>query len=128
MIEETQAPKTDFYLKLPSEADMPTALSAFYQQDSHTEVDEEGNETVVLDGSPYLVANSPDYAIDVVGTIMDATGKVLTDREGNEYPEMAPLPGWHINMRLSGEAFRSEVEALDKLYGVVPTHPRRVWL
>jgi hypothetical protein len=27
--------KTDFYIKLPSEADMPTALAAFYRQDMH---------------------------------------------------------------------------------------------
>ena len=29
-----EAPKTDFYLKLVSEADMPTALAAFYRQDT----------------------------------------------------------------------------------------------
>ena len=28
--------KTDFYLKLASEADMPTALAAFYRQDTIT--------------------------------------------------------------------------------------------
>ena len=33
--------KTDFCLKLPSEADMPTALADFYKQDYVTVVDEE---------------------------------------------------------------------------------------
>ena len=31
-----EAPKTDFYLKLVSEADMPAALAAFYRQDTLT--------------------------------------------------------------------------------------------
>jgi hypothetical protein len=130
MTEEViDAPKTDFYLKLPSEADMPTALTAFYRQDHTVTVDPETGEQVYTpDGDPYLVMNSPDYAIDVVGIIMDPTGNMLTDAEGNEYPEMAPLDGWHINMRLSGEARRADVEALDAAYGVIPTHPRRVWL
>jgi hypothetical protein len=48
--------KTDFYIKLPSEADMPTALAAFYRQDSTTVVDPEtGEEHVQLEGEPYLV-------------------------------------------------------------------------
>jgi hypothetical protein len=129
VITEEPVVKTDFYLKLPSEADMPTALVAFYQQDHTVTVDPETGEQVYTpDGDPYLVMNSPDYAIDVVGTIMDPTGVILTDDEGNEYPEMAPLDGWHINMRLSGEARRADVEALDAAYGVTPTSPRRVWL
>ena len=33
-----------------------------------------------------------------------------------------------INIRLIGDARREDVEALDALYGVTPTSPRRVWL
>ena len=127
--EVIDAPKTDFYLKLPSEADMATALAAFYQQDYVTTVDPEtGEETQTPDGDPYLVMHMADYAIDVVGIIMDPTGVILTDDEGNQYPEMAPIPGWHVNIRLSGDGRRDDVELLDATYGVVPTHPRRVWL
>lgn len=123
------APKTDFYLRLPSEADMPTALSAFYKQDYTTIVDPEtGEESTQLEGNPYLVMHTQDYAIDVVGIIMDPTGNTLVDDEGFEYPEMAPLPGWHINIRLMGDDRRADVEALDVTYGVIPTSPRRVWL
>ena len=32
--------------------------------------------------------------------------------EGNEYPEMAPLDGWHVNLRLSGDNKRADAEAL----------------
>ena len=124
-----EAPKTDFYLRLNAEADMPTALAAFYKQDYTTIVDPEtGEESTQLEGEPYLVMHTADYAIDVVGVIMDPTGNMLTDDEGNEYPEMAPLVGWHINIRLSGDARRADVEALDAVYGVTPTSPRRVWL
>ena len=123
-----EAPKRDFYLKLNSEADMPTALSAFYRQDYVTQVDDEGNETQVEDGDPYLVTHSHDYAIDVVGTLHEPTGTMLTDDEGNEYPEMAAVDGWHVNIRLVGDAVRETVEALDVSHGLTPNSPSRVWL
>lgn len=129
VIEEViDAPKVDFYLRLSAESDMPTVLSAFYQQDYVTNVDEEGVETQVADGDPYLVAHSHDYAIDVVGVLQEPTGNTLTDDEGNEYPEMAPMAGWHVNMRLVGDAMRETVEALDETHGVTPNSPSRVWL
>ena len=123
-----EAPKRDFYLRLSAESDMPTVLSAFYRQDYVTNVDEEGVETQVEDGDPYMVTHSHDYAIDVVGTLQEPTGTMLTDDEGNEYPEMAPMAGWHINIRLVGDAKRETVEALDETHGVTPEQPMRVWL
>jgi len=129
VIEEViDAPKVDFYLKLSAESDMPTVLADFYQQDYVTNVDEEGVETQVADGDPYLVAHSHDYAIDVVGAIHEPTGNILTDDEGNEYPETAPVDGWHVNVRLVGDAMRETVEALDATHGVTPNSPSRVWL
>lgn len=119
----------DFYLKLANEAAMPTVLSAFYKQDTETTVDEEtGEETTTNVGDPYLVSNSSDYAIDVVGTLHEATGNTLTDDEGMEYPEMQAMTGWHVNIRLMGDAVRETVEALDTLHGVTPETPMRVWL
>ena len=126
--EVIDAPKVDFYLKLSAESDMPTVLADFYQQDYVTNVDEEGVETQVADGDPYLVQFTHDYAIDVVGTLYEETGNTLTDDEGNEYPEMAAMTGWHINIRLVGEAMRETVEALDAAHGVTPESPQRVWL
>ena len=129
MTDTIEAPKTDFYLKIASEADQPSVLSEFYRQDYTTEVNPEtGEETQVPEGDPYLVQFTADYGIDVVGTIYKPTGNVVIDAEGNEVPEMAPLDGWHINIRLVGDARREDVEALDALYGVTPTSPRRVWL
>ena len=122
------APKTDFYIRLPSEADMPTALAAFYKQDSTTVVDPDtGEEHVQLEGEPYLVSTTHDYAIDLVGVIYEPTGETLTDDEGNEWPETAPLDGWHLNIRLLNDTMRAETEALDAQYGVTPNSPSRVW-
>ena len=119
---------TDFYIKLNAEADMPTVLSAFYKQDSTTVVDPEtGEEHVQLEGEPYLVATTHDYAIDIVGVIYKATGVILTDPEGNEYPETAPLDGWHVNLRLIGDAFYDTAEAINAEYGVVVNSPARAW-
>ena len=129
VIEEViDAPKVDFYLRLSAESDMRTVLADFYQQDYITNVDEEGVETQVADGEAYLVTHSHDYAIDVVGTIYEPTGVTLTDDEGNEYPETAPVDGWHVNIRLVGDAKRETVEALDASHGVTPNSPSRVWL
>ena len=144
MIDEVIAEtlKTDFFLKLNSEADMPTALAAFYHQDTETTVDPEtGEETTTNVGEPYLVMHTRDYAIDIVGTIHEPTGNMLTDDEGNEYPEMAAVEGWHVNLRIRGgipnkdpddpdavNTLRDDVEALDTAHGVTPNSPSRVWL
>ena len=126
---ETEVIKTDFYLKLANEAAMPSVLSSFYKQDTETTVDEEtGEETTTNVGDPYLVPNSSDYAIDVVGTLYEPTGSTLTDEEGMEYPEMQAMTGWHVNIRLVGDAVRETVEALDTSHGVTPETPMRVWL
>ena len=110
MIEETVGPKTDFYLKLASEASMPSVLSAFY------------------DGEGEFVSNTADYAIDVVGVLHEATGVTITDDDGMEYPEMEALDGWHVNIRISSDTMRDAVEALDVSHGVTPDAPKRVWL
>jgi len=120
--------KTDFYIKLNAEADMPTAFAAFYRQDTTTETDPEtGEKHVQLEGDPYLVTATHDYAIDLVGVIYEPTGETLTDDDGNEYPETAPIDGWHVNLRLLNDTMREAVEAIDAAYGVTPSSPSRVW-
>ena len=128
MLEETPS-KTDFYLRLQSEADTPAALSAFYKQDYTVTVDEDtGEEIQTPEGDPYLVMHTADYAIDIVGVIHKPTGNTLTDDAGFEYEETTPLDGWHLNVRLMGDARRADVEALDAAYGVTPNSPSRAWL
>ena len=129
MSEELETIKIDFYLKLTNEAAMTTVLSDFYTQDTETTVNEDtGEETTTNVGDPYLVPNSSDYAMDIVGTLHEPTGATLTDDEGMEYPEMQAMTGWHVNIRLVGDAVRETVEALDTSHGVTPETPMRVWL
>jgi len=106
--------RRDFYLKLASESEMTVVLAPFYGTDD--------------DGHYGLITHTSDYDIDVVGILYEPTGNTLTDDEGFPYPEVTPLPGWHINIRLANDAMRETVEALDASHGVTPNSPSRVWL
>lgn len=44
------------------------------------------------------VSNFPQHSIDVIGVIYKPTGKLLTSEEGS-FDEMAPVDGWHVNVR-----------------------------
>jgi len=54
------------------------------------EEDEEGNK---------ILHSTKAIGVDEVGTIYAPTGNTLTDDEGNEYPEIAPVTGYHLNLR-----------------------------
>jgi hypothetical protein len=97
---------TDYFLKFADEAEANAAL--FTEQ---TNVQDDVVETVLV----------PKYAaVDVVGVIYKPTGNVLTTDEG-EVPEMAPLDGWHVNVRHT-----DEVPQLAP-YQVFPVTPTRMW-
>ena len=123
-----EAPKTDFYIKLPNEADLPIVFNEFYKQDYTIGEDSDGNPIEVPDGDAYLVMHSHDYAIDIVGVIYEPTGQILVDSDGNEYPETAPVDGWHINFRLLTDKYRDTIESISVTYGVTPNSPSRIWL
>lgn len=61
-------------------------------------------------------------AVDVIGTIYKPTGKVLTTNEGS-VDEMAPIPGWHVNVRHIGEALELGKYKVDP----TPKTPVRMW-
>jgi hypothetical protein len=134
----TEAPKRDFYYAFTDEAAAATALQPFYHQPQVQSVDAEtgeklfdeetGEPIMENDGDAYLVTGSADHAFDTIGLIYKATGNMLTDDEGFEYPEMDPVPGWHINLRIRGDYMRAEAEAIDAEYGVDPSTPHRTWL
>jgi len=133
-----EAPKRDFYFSFPDEAAAAEALQPFYFQPQVQSVDPEtgeklfdvetGDPVMEDDGDAYLVTGSADHAFDIIGLIHKATGVMLTDDEGMEYPEMAPVPGWHINLRIRGDYMRTEAEAIDAAWGVSPVTPHRTWL
>lgn len=54
------------------------------------------------------------HSLDIIGMINVETGNILsnTDDEGTvyEYPEMAPIEGWHANLLLHGEELPASLE------------------
>jgi hypothetical protein len=103
---------TDYFLKFDSEAE---AKSVLYRIEGAVEADPE-NGVEAQEG--YELANY--LAIDLIGTIWKPTGQIVNTTEG-DVPEMAPLPGYHANVRIVGEA--PELEP----YRVFPETPNRMW-
>ena len=100
---------TDFFLRFTDEAEANAAL--FTEQ---TNVQDDVVETVLV----------PKYAaVDVIGTIYKPTGNVLPaeDESGEAVDEMAPIDGWHVNVRHTEEA--PELDA----YKVEVKTPARMW-
>jgi hypothetical protein len=67
-------------------------------------------------------APAPGASVDYIGVIYKPTGNTITTSMG-EQPEMAPIEGWHVNVRLKADHL---VPGLDP-YRVAPLHPVRVW-
>lgn len=65
-----------------------------------------------------------NYTFDEVGTIYKPTGNMLTDEDGNKYPEMHSSEGWHLNVlcRNGCDAIKSLV---DESNIVTPETPAR---
>ena len=100
---------TDLFLKFAGQAEADSIL--FTEQ---TNVQGDVVETVKV----------PKYAaIDVIGVIYKPTGKLLPapDGSGDAVDEMAPIDGWHVNVRHTDEA--PELDA----YKVEVATPVRMW-
>ena len=91
----------DYYLKFDTEAEQ----KAFY--------DPEENINLFL-----------DLTWDVIGVMHSNTGTMLTDEDGNKYPETAPMAGWHVNIR-SKTALPVELILFQR---TTPNTPSRVFL
>lgn len=95
----------DIHLKFPDKA---TATSLML-------------ETGLLEQIEDQVVQGKGQMIDIIGPIFKATGTMLIDEEGVEYPEMADIGGWHVNMR--GEL----PEAIAPYKITVSGTPYRIW-
>lgn len=95
----------DLYLKFNSENQANSVLFNIQVID---------NETVKI----------PKYtAIDIVGIIYKPSGNLIQSEEGM-IPEILPLEGWHVNVRVTPEEDISKLEA----YRIPePKAPSRVW-
>jgi len=97
---------TDMFLKFADQAEADSVLF---------------DEQTAMQGDVVETIKVPKYdAIDVIGTIYKPTGEMLLGEDG-KYPEMEPVPGWHVNVRHSKEA--PELAA----YSVQVNTPVRVW-
>ena len=61
--------------------------------------------------------------LDIIGTMYTETGSMLTDDEGNEYPETEAMEGFHANLR---EELTEEQEAALPTIEA-PATPYRIW-
>ncbi|MNH81806.1 hypothetical protein D3C73_341810 [compost metagenome] len=96
----------DLYLKAGSKSAMTLALkTAGFSQDPDS-------------GALY----HPDAALDVIGTIYQPTGET-TLIDGLEVPVMAPVSGYHVNVRTTSEELAVALDA-QRTYPVTPV---RVW-
>jgi hypothetical protein len=102
----------DKYLLFPDEA---AAKAVLYRIEGAVEATED---TEAVEG--YEDANYRN--IDTIGIIYKPTGEMLQGEDG-EYPEMAPIEGWHVNVRLCDD---EDGEAI-KPFEVMPRSPERVW-
>jgi hypothetical protein len=113
----------NFYLKAESEEALWEALEAKglavkdYDPDDPLNQRPEGDDAWKPTGA--FTHRFTGIALDVIGTIYKPTGETLTDEEGNEYPEMAPLDGFHANL------IADDAEGLPTIDE--PAHPYRVW-
>ena len=99
----------DFFLRFDTEAEANEVLFT---------------EQTFVQGDIVETVKVPRYAaVDIVGTIYKPTGKVLPaeDESGEAVDEMAPLKGWHVNVRHTDEV--PELEA----FRVFPATPSRMW-
>jgi hypothetical protein len=96
----------DTFLKFADEAEANAAL--FTEQ---TNVQDDVVETVLV----------PKYAaVDVIGVLYAPTGNTIHNEELS-YAEMAPIEGWHVNVRHTEPA--PELDA----YKVEVKTPSRAW-
>ena len=107
-IEDIQPPQVDWYLKVADRAALITALKGPSQ--TRDTFNDEGNVSGQETVYPHSIITQDDddndlimathwVRVDDIGSIYEATGKTLTDDEGNEYPEMAAVTGYHANLR-----------------------------
>jgi hypothetical protein len=100
----------DIHLKFPDEV---TAISLMLECGLLQQFTDDNGNIINL--------QSQGQMIDIIGLIHKATGRMLTHDDGVEYPEMADVGGWHVNMR-------GDLPEIIKPYKITVTGtPHRIW-
>tara|TARA_R110000803_G_scaffold137720_1_gene204623 strand:- start:266 stop:649 length:384 start_codon:yes stop_codon:yes gene_type:complete len=122
---------TTYYLKATSEAALWEALEAaslahkqYDPTDALNSRPDDLDMEAEWDGPSGAYDWQSDTAmLDIIGTMYTATGTMLTDGEGMEYPEMEAVDGYHANLR--EELTDEQVAALPIVDA--PATPYRIW-
>lgn len=102
------------YLRAADEAAVMEALDAAGLVGSDPET---GAQTI--GGDPFVIR------VTVLPMLHEPTGETLTDAEGFEYPEMTPVPGYHVNVLVHPDHEASYRTALaDVLLDPEPVTPQ----
>lgn len=111
----------DYFFKAASEAELRAALiDAGIVVVEDATIDEQGDVLV-----PARAGVADGFALDVIGQISKPTGNMLTV-DGREVPEMAPVAGYHANLR--GVLSDTQLSTLEPiLLPSPPANPFRVW-
>lgn len=98
---------TDYFLKFAHRAEAVNALteSGFSIGDGDTSVAGHG------------------FAIDMIGSLSQPTGQFSAGENGFDYPVFSVLPGYHVNIRLSGLDLPSSLGP----FCIFPTTPMRIF-
>jgi hypothetical protein len=120
-----------YYLKATDEQALWTALEAADlavkdydpEDDANQRPDDLDPET---DWSPSGAYEwrSLEPMLDIIGTIYVETGNMVTDEDGNEYPEMEAVEGYHANLRTGLDAAQ---KAALPIMQKTPKNPVRKW-
>ena len=89
----------DYYLKAADETALYTLLASVGVVELIEVKDVQGN----VQETRYVT--KPGYDLDVIGTVYKPTGNLVVRQSENfsvEVPEMAPVPGFHANLRGPG--------------------------
>ena len=119
----------NYYLKTNTEQEMWEALETanlakkeYDMEDALNnppeDYDSEANGEFVKTGKYDWVALCQ---LDMIGTIYQKSGTILTDDEGNEYPEMIAIDGFHANIKT--DKVVTGLPTID-----APQTPYRKWL
>lgn len=104
------------YTPIRLRADTKADLMAALKTAGLTAQDDQGNDQPLV--------SSHHHCLVVRGTLYAPTGKTLTDSEtGTEYPEMAPVPGYHADLLTDDAALETALAAVT----ITPSSPDFVW-
>jgi hypothetical protein len=120
-----------YYLKATDEQALWTALEAADLAVKEYDPEDEANQppadlAIDAEWSPSGAYEwrSLERMLDIIGAIYEPTGQTLTDDDGNEYPEMTSIEGYHANLRAS---LSSDQRAALPIMQKTPKKPVRKW-